>query len=84
MNKHTKKGMTEKNEQIKKISFIFSGVVYQCTWSQSCDKGKSWNITDFIDSICAEPSFSIDTGKFYDHFQYSSDHIADSDSEKEL
>ena len=76
--------MTEKNEQIKTISFIFSGTVNQCTWSQPCDKSKSWNVTDFIDSISVKSSFPIDTWKLYDHFQYPSDRIADPDSEEEF
>ena len=76
--------MTEKNEQIKTISIIFSGTVYQCTWSQPCDKGKSGNITDFIDSLCVKPSFSVYIGKLYDHIQYLSDRVADPDSEEKF
>ena len=37
------------------MSFIFGGIVYQCTWCKSDHKGKSWNIPDLFDSVCIKP-----------------------------
>lgn len=31
--------------KLKKISVVSDWIVYQCAWSQSCDKSKPWNLS---------------------------------------
>ena len=63
---------------------ISGGTVCKLPGSQSDHQGKPGNFTDFIDSLCVKPEFSIYTWKLYHFFQYFFDRAAADHPEKEL
>lgn len=72
------------NEQTKKICDFSDRAFCELARCQPDHESKSWNIANFIDSICTESQLSVYTWKLYNIFQYISDLAAAFDPAQKL
>ena len=62
-----------KAEQIRRYFIFLVGLFVNSLGVSLITKGKSWNFSDILHSLCTQSEFSVFTGKFYHCVQFASD-----------